>query len=73
MSYPGRFNPQPSYEVGDTIEYQPFGGGRRRVRVTGKEADIKNGRAGFDGVVVAGPDDGMTVWGYDGQITAVLT
>jgi hypothetical protein len=67
------------YSVGDTIEYRDFLGDRRQVRVTERHGDIKNGRPGFDGVVVGpscggdGPQDGQTVWGYDDQITSVAT
>jgi hypothetical protein len=38
-----------AYGIGDVIEYQLVGGGIRWVRVTNREADIKNGRPGFDG------------------------
>ena len=51
------------YEIGDTIEYQPFGGSTRIVTVRYKDRDIKNGRPGFDA------DD---VWGYDYQIVRVI-
>lgn len=57
-----------NYEVGDTIEYAAFGGERRIVLVTAKHADIKNGRAGFDGEVESTRGIGQTVWGYDTQI-----
>lgn len=59
-----------NYEVGDIISYRPFGGGGRRVRVTARYDDIKNGRPGFDGELVnASPDDLYTsVWGFDSQI-----
>lgn len=56
------------YEIGDVICYSAFGGTRRYVRVTNKEADIKNGRSGFDGCTI---DTQMNVWGYDSQIIAV--
>lgn len=56
------------YSIGDQIVYSPFGGGMRTVTVTDKEADIKNGRPGFDGVMA----DGTTVWGYDDQILFVF-
>lgn len=62
----------PKYKIGDTITYSPFGGGARTVKVTAKDSNIKNGRAGFDGVLVgAGPDDCPEVWGYDDQIIRV--
>jgi hypothetical protein len=57
------------YEVGDTIEYSPFGGGVRRVLVEAKESDIKNGYPGFDGTIAGGE---ATVWGYDDQIIRVV-
>lgn len=56
------------YEVGSIVVYRTFGGGMRRVEVTAREANIKNGRPGFDGVTL----DGMTVWGYDDQIEKVI-
>lgn len=61
------------YNVGDVIRYQPFGGGWRDVLVDEKDDDIKNGRSGFGGRIVSGPDTGMGVWGYDYQIVKVLT
>jgi hypothetical protein len=50
------------------IQYRPFGGGLRNVTVETKEADVKNGRPGFDGIT----DRGEYVWGYDDQIIAVV-
>lgn len=72
------------YEVGDTIRYSPFGGGIRSVKVTGKDADIKNCKPGFIGILtdsVSGapvpsetePGTDQTVWGYDNQIVSVHT
>jgi len=59
------------YEVGDVIDYSPFDGGSRRVVVTAREADIKNGRPGFDGNEVGGSThEGW--WGYDDQILRVV-
>lgn len=58
-----------SYEVGDVVGYEPFGGGIRRVLVLEKDPDIKNGRPGFVGVTT-GPEI-MDVWGYDSQIEFV--
>jgi hypothetical protein len=60
--------------VGDIVHYSPFGGGNRRVKVTNREPDIKNGRPGFDGYLL--DDIGARVangevWGYDDQITRV--
>lgn len=60
------------YEVGNTIEYRDFSGGKRVVLVEGREEDVKNGRSGFDGVVVEGPEKDEFVWGYDSQITRVI-
>ena len=66
-----------NYQVGDTIEYTTFDGSVRRVYVQSKEDDIKNGRAGFTGILAdagqfdAEPDS-FGVWGYDYQITKVL-
>jgi len=62
------------YEVGSVIEYRAFGGELRRVRVTEKEANIKNGRAGFDGELLNGapPSEEWSVWGYDDQIVRVV-
>lgn len=59
-----------NYEIGDTIVYTS--GTRRVVLVDDKDSDIKNGLPGFGGLVIEGPDKGMTVWGYDSQIEAVL-
>lgn len=53
------------------VEYTPFGGGRRLVRVMTVEEDIKNGRPGFDGVIVDGAERGTEVWGYVDQITGI--
>lgn len=53
------------YEVGDIIEYSPYGGGLRRVKVTAKVEDIKNGEDGFEGVLVDGE---LEVWGMNSQI-----
>lgn len=56
-----------NYKVGDTIYYEPLGGGVRKGVVTLKEADIKKGRPGFDML----HEDGNTYWGYDDQIIKV--
>lgn len=58
------------YRIGSTIVYSPFGGGEREIIVTSKEADIKNGRPGFDGYQTNEKD--FTVWGYDYQIVRVV-
>lgn len=61
------------YKVGDIIEYSPFGGGIRRVRVTARHADVKNGEPGFDGELVDSSHAlGNEVWGFDRQIVRVL-
>lgn len=56
------------YRVNDVIQYTTFTGGVRYVRITAWEDDVKNGRPGFDGIVVNGPEQGVTVWGYADQI-----
>lgn len=63
------------YSIGSIIEYRTFTGGLRRVRVTEKDDDIKNGRAGFGGeLTVPDPDmPGDGVWGYDSQIVRVVS
>lgn len=67
------------YNVGDVVSYLAFGGVHRLVLVTNKESDIKNGRSGFDGILVdefthqpiEEGEYGNGVWGYDDQILAV--
>jgi len=59
------------YDVGDIIEYNTFGGGSRRVAVTNREPDVKNGRPGFDGIMST-PEGTVSVWGYDDQIVRVV-
>jgi hypothetical protein len=58
--------------VGSIIRYADFTGAVRTVKVTAIDADIKNGRPGFDGTVISSTstDDkpGMAVWGYADQI-----
>ena len=44
-------NKQHNYRVGSIIKYRAFGGEVRTVEVESKEADIKDGRAGFDGIL----------------------
>ena len=58
-------NTTPNYTTGSTITYETFTGDSRTVLVTEKHEFVKNGRAGFDGVL----PNGDTVWGYDDQIT----
>lgn len=66
-----------NYSVGNTIKYQTFCIYHRVVRVTAKEDDIKNGKPGFDGVLISSdnPSDtvGSSVWGYDSQIVEVVS
>jgi hypothetical protein len=67
----------PTYRVGSVIEYIAFGGETRRVRISERFDDIKNGRPGFDGELVGiatetdDPDE-LLVWGYDNQILRVV-
>lgn len=62
------------YNEGSVIVYVSFGGGRRTVKVESKEEDIKNGRPGFDGIlIVNGKETEDGVWGYDDQIVRVLS
>lgn len=58
------------YRVGSIIEYKTFTGDSRKIRVTNKQEDIKNGKGGFDGLMMHVAN--MYVWGYDEQITAVV-
>lgn len=58
-----------TYNIGSVIEYVAFGGVVRTVNVTNWEPDIKNGCPGFDGITT----HGESVWGYDRQITRVVT
>jgi hypothetical protein len=63
------------YRVGSVIQYQPFVGAVRTLKVEVKEANIKNDRPGFVGKLVPSTgnvlEDG--VWGYDSQIVGVVT
>jgi hypothetical protein len=59
------------YEAGDVIVYGAFGGVVRVVLVDEHTDDVKNGRPGFGGVVLDGPEKGAGVWGYDDQITQI--
>ena len=61
-------------KVGDVIAYGSFNVGSRIITVTNVSPDIKNGRAGFDGVIVGKENqkDGF-VWGYSEQITKFIT
>lgn len=64
-------NQTPKYKVGSVIEYRAFGGDIRRVLVEEKDADIKNGQAGFCGTQQGGACH-TGCWGYDDQITRVV-
>lgn len=57
--------------IGSRLEYRTFAGYVRRLLVTETSTDIKNGRPGFGGRVVQGPERGMDVWGYDYQIVTL--
>jgi hypothetical protein len=59
-----------NYSNGSIIEYRTWTGEVRRIVVTEKLDDVKNGRSGFDGVLV--DDTGFEVWGYDDQIIRVV-
>lgn len=65
----------PAYEVGDEVAYRTSGGELRYVRVDLKDEDIKDGSAGFEGVIVSsdvrGERPGESVWGYDSYIQSV--
>lgn len=54
--------------VDDVATYYAFDGERREVRVTGVHQDIKDGRAGFDGIM----PDGESVWGYASQVEHIV-
>jgi hypothetical protein len=56
------------YVVGDDVEFEDFGDGRRTARVIWKSNDIKNGHPGFDCV----GSNGEQWWGYDYQIVRVV-
>ena len=57
-------------QVGDVIIYESLGYDRREIRVTSVSKDIKNNRAGFDGVTV---DGNQPVWGYCSQIVKFVS
>jgi hypothetical protein len=57
-------------QVGDVIVYESLGYDRRTIKVTSVSQDIKNGRAGFDGVTVDGNE---SVWGYCSQIVKYVS
>jgi hypothetical protein len=57
------------YKVGDRVIQWCFGirEAERVVRVIARHANVKNGRAGFDGTC-----NGSLVWGYDSDVQAVI-
>lgn len=63
-----------NYRIGSIIEYKTYGGELRRVRVTTRDPDIKNGCAGFDGIILGKTENDFewAVWGYDDQIIRVV-
>lgn len=56
-----------NYKVGSKVSFVDFLGGIATGIITHKDADIKNGRPGFDMIF----EDGETRWGYDYQIIFV--
>lgn len=60
-----------SYDEGDIIEVR-VGGKVRRVLVESREADIKDGEPGWDGLIVSSTDRkderGASVWGYNSNV-----
>lgn len=50
-------------KVGDIVQYQSLYS-IRKVKITNIESDIKDGRPGFEGIIVSGPEKGAEVWGY---------
>jgi hypothetical protein len=55
-------------QIGDVIIYST-GSENRTVKVTFVSKDIKNNRAGFDGLTL----DGLSVWGYCSQIVKYVS
>jgi hypothetical protein len=69
INYPGTVN---DLAVGDIVEYQPFGGGTRIVKVTNVDAGDYPDRGGvFDGKLVDAPHSPNGVWGYGEQIRSI--
>ncbi len=58
------------YRKGSIIEYKTFDGTLRKVLVTERVPQIKNGKDGFDGLALGTEDS--SVWGYDHQIIRVI-
>lgn len=56
-------------QIGDVIVQRTTVGSERVVTVTNVEADIKNGRPGFDGTL----ENGVAVWGYCEQIVRYIS
>lgn len=61
------------YVAGGVIEYRAFGGSSRTVTVETVDSDIKRGKPGFIGTVTSGPEAGLACWGYDDQVTRVVS
>lgn len=57
-------------QIGDIVLVQGWDGERRTVKVTYVSEDIKNGRAGFDGIRTT---DGLEVWAYCDQIAQFIS
>jgi hypothetical protein len=68
-----------NYTIGSIIKYIAFGDLPRTVKVTKKEPDVKHGKSGFSGTIIHWEESTsnligeFTVWGYDSQITEVIT
>ncbi len=58
-----------SYKVGDLVRTKYPA---RSVLVTDREADIKNDKPGYSGILMTGHHKGMPTWGYDEQVGAVF-
>lgn len=63
---------QTGYAVGDLVRYRTYGGSLRTVRILAVTPSIEStGKPGFDGVCIAGREDGMPCWGYASQIVTI--
>lgn len=60
------------YTEGSVIECATFGDYKRQVKVQ-EAGPVKHGRPGFSGHVTDGPEEGLAVWGYDSQVTKVIS
>ena len=59
------------YEVGDIVEVK-MGAGVRKIYVTAKHSEVKNGEPSLSGILVNDNDEpGDDVWAYDHQVVAV--